>query len=104
MEDFNFDVPNKMISRILDEFHNRFQQVLIEGLLKKGISIKDKKDLLDFIEKHCRREVYRNNTEHIYYIDNVPFLKFTHDNYVNMPVFDNGQYRVSANMGTYEFI
>jgi len=85
-----------LINTVVTRTNERLEDLFVEGLRRKGFEFKDKKELGDFVSKHCRCE--HTPTNSIYFLNNIPFMSK-----YEMPTIYEGS-RTATISGSYTFL
>lgn len=101
----NYDIIHDVIGRLHDNLNKQLEDVVIEGLKRKGFEFKHPIELETFIKERCRCEDNVDLKERVYYVDNTPF--FLH-NYKSKIITDSkitGEpYRLVGELGTFAYL
>lgn len=100
------DLPNNSIihdaiDSLSSSLNKQLEDYFIEGLKRKGFEFKHKAELQAFIKERCRCEDNISLKQRVYYVDNTPF--FLH-NYKHTPSITDTEYKITANLGTYDYL
>lgn len=94
-----------MKKHLTDNLNEKLEDLVIEGLKRKGFEFKHKIELEAFIKERCRCEDNIYLKEKVYYVDNKPF--FLH-NYkiepLQIPSITDEGCRITANLGAYTYL
>ena len=83
----------------------QLENLVIEGLKRKGFLFKNKMELEKFIVSNCRCEDNVNLKKRTYFVNDFPFfLHFYGVQIDSNPVYANGITTISANYGNYAFL
>lgn len=101
----------QLINNITKDLNKKIEDIIKEGLKRKGYEFADDTDLLIFIKKNCRCEeiklISANQKEKRYYVKDIPFLLFrteSENNIMSSLIDSNGTLKVSANYGYYKYL
>ena len=106
----NMDLPNHdiipdVIGRLSNDLNKKLEDYVIEGLKMKGFEFKHKIELEEFVKERCRCEDNIDLKQKIYYVDNIPFFLHNYKSEpLQMPPITDGEYKLTANLGTYAYL
>jgi hypothetical protein len=92
---FNFDYTQQ----ILDGLNANFDKTILEGLKLKGFTFNNRKATEEFIKARCKKIEYSESKEHIFLVDDIPFLKIDYS-----PDFKFEENIVSASLGKFTYL
>ncbi len=69
-EEINYDIIHDVIGRISNELNKQLENLIIEGLKRKGFEFKHRIELEAFVKERCRYEDNVDLKEKFYYEDN----------------------------------
>lgn len=75
MEDRVLDLQRDMAQRYLDAINAKIDDLITEGLRRKGYTFETRYQMIRFIRKYCRCEI-SHLKEKKYFVKEVPFLLF----------------------------
>tara|TARA_R110000796_G_scaffold70936_1_gene160989 strand:+ start:5750 stop:6106 length:357 start_codon:yes stop_codon:yes gene_type:complete len=105
MDLLNHHLAQDLMSEIFDSLKNELEDYFIVGLKRKGFDFKHKVELEAFIKEHCRCEDNVDLEVKVYYVDNMPFCLHNYKSEIlQMPSIIDGEYKVTANLGTYTYL
>ena len=96
---------NEVANRLSFDVHHKLDDLIIEGLKRKGFAFGSNIQLETFVKHRCRCMDHATNKERTFYVDDVPF--FLHKYELSMdfkPVYDGGNVSISADLGYYAFL
>lgn len=98
---FVYDMTNSLISELYENLNN----LLIEGLKKKGFEFNNKLDLQIFIKQNIRIEDYQAKHERIYFVNDIPFfIHFYKNNCLPSKTELERGFSITADLGTYAYL
>ena len=101
----NHDLSKDFASTILNSLNKKFEDLVVEGLKKKGFEFENRVELEAFIKSNCRCEENIELNQRIYFIDNTPFLlHYYNSEPPQMITSEAGEYNMTANLGTYAYL
>lgn len=75
---------NIITSAISSELNKKLEDLIIEGLNRKGFKFDNRIKLENFIKENCRCEDHINKKERIYYVNDIPFFLHKYENKMDM--------------------
>jgi len=83
-----------------------FDNLIIEGLKRKGYEFKNHLELTKFIKERCKCTDNILTNEKVYYVDDTPFFlhKYKNDFEINNPIENDNSVTMSIDFGEYAFI
>ena len=101
----NYDIIHDVIGRLHNDLNKKLEDYVIEGLKRKGFEFKHPIELEAFVKERCRCEDNIDLKEKIYYVDNIPFFLHNYKSEpLQMPSITDGEYKITANLGTYAYL
>lgn len=101
----NYDIIHGVIGRLSDDLHRKLEDYVIEGLKRKGFEFKHKLELETFVKERCRCEDNIDLKEKVYFVDNTPFFLHNYKSEpLQMPSITDREYKITANLGTYDYL
>ena len=95
---------NQITNYIINYLVNKLDNIIVEGLKLKGFKFKNKNELETFIKTRCRRTDNIKLKEHIYYVDNIPFLLHNYEVIYEPITVEDKEIKINANFGKYSFL
>lgn len=71
----SYDFTNSMITNMTRAIVSKKDHVILSQIKKLGYDFENDQDLIKFIKKRCKIEVYQDRTER-YFVDNTPIVEF----------------------------
>lgn len=68
----DFDFARELEDKVVDSLTKNFENIIIEGLKRKGIEFDDKNELFDFAKENL--SCLRRGDSITYYLNNIPFV------------------------------
>jgi len=107
-QDFKVDkdfqkIQSDIVSKTLAELNERLDQLLVEGLKRKGFVFSTKVKLERFIKNRCRVEEYTVSNQKLFYVNDKPFLIYDMKIEPNITSLDK-QTVLKASAGAYQFL
>jgi hypothetical protein len=85
--------------------HKTMNDLMIEGLKRKGFEFNNRIELEEFIKSKVRCEDRVDIKQRVYFANDIPF--FLHDYNIQNdfnPIATNSEFAMSANLGRYAFL
>jgi hypothetical protein len=95
---------NYMVARISSELNKNLEDLVIEGLKRKGFEFEDKIELEEFLKLHCKCEDTMDLKQRIYFVNGNPFFVHFYETEMLNPIPSNLRYEIPVNYGSYAFI
>ena len=94
-----------VIGRLSSELNKKLEDIMIEGLKLKGFEFKNKIELENFIQAHCRCEDNVDLKERTYFVNDIPFFLHKYEMEMDtLPFYEEGKYSMTANYGRYAYL
>lgn len=100
----HFFKHESLTSSKVNEFVNQIEDVIIEGLKRKGYTFEDRDRLEFFIKEKCRCEHNKDSNISTYYVNDTPFLKHKHNSLPKFKISEEDHFSVSVNLGEYIYL
>lgn len=78
----------------------KFDEIIIEGLKRKGFVFEDKDQVVEFVKNNCRCEDYAHIKERIYFVNDEAFLLHIYRSEIEM----NTNCNLTATYGSYSYL
>lgn len=98
------DIQKLVIENLVDGLANKFDELLIDGLKRKGFEFDTIESTLDFVKENCRCVDYKEKEQRIYFVNDVPFM--LHSYKIEMSEIDmsNNEFKINASYGSYAYL
>jgi len=96
------DLQDNVINEINSNLYKQLDDIIIEGLKRKGFEFNNHHDLVIFVKEHCRCDDYTPIQEKIYLVNDVPFLSHKYKTEIDYTKL--GEYKISASLGSYRYL
>lgn len=100
------DVFMSIMNDKINELSAKMDELIVEGLARKGYEFNNRLDLEQFIKSHCNIIGCGFHQYRIFYVKNIPFLFHDYGNDLMFPKLfkdsDNTSFEIS--MGKYKFL
>lgn len=97
-------LQNEILNKIYSSLQSQLENLIIEGLKRKGYQFENKKDLEDFVKTRCRRTDNIQQKQCVYYVDDTPFFLHNYEVVNEQLTEHNNGIKMSANYGTYSYL
>lgn len=94
----------KKIDYLVSSLNSKIENIFIEGLKRKNYAFLSRRELIPFIEKHCRCEDNIVHQEKVYYVNDIPFLIHQYKYEIGPVLEVNRVVTFSASAGSYSFV
>jgi hypothetical protein len=104
-EEKPFHLINEIHNNFYQNLARKFDDLLVEGLKRKGFKFENKSEIEDFIKTRCECKDNVKLQERVYYVDNIPF--FLHNYKIQIteqPLTKERPFTLTANCGSYSFL
>jgi len=98
------DIQNIIIENLSKGLANRFDEIFIEGLKRKGFIFESRAKLNEFVCANCKCEDNQQLEEKIFYVNNIPFLLHIYKIDCSDINFVNDEVRLTATYGSYAYL
>ena len=103
MEDFSMTkLQEEIMNSVSNDLAKKFDDILIEGLKKKGFEFNDKIELQNFIKENCTILDREDLKQRTYLVKNVPF--FFHDYNIEFDLNIGKENKFIATYGHYAYL
>ena len=92
-----------MMQSAYDQINKKFEELIIEGLKRKGFEFKNRMELENFIKSNCKCEDIVTKKKRTYLVNGVPFLIHFYGIKVDINSM-NSDYTFNANYGSYSYV
>lgn len=102
---FNDIIECHFTMSVSENINKQMDDIIIEGLKRKGFEFKNKYDLAEFIKSNCRCVENIQLKEKIYYVNDIPF--FMHRYKLNIDiktVVENGVTNFISTLGEFSYL
>lgn len=100
-----FDLINQRIEELYDKLHYKINEIVVEGLKKKGFEFKNKFEVEQFIVANCRCVDNTETKQRIYFVNNTPFLMHNYEVKVDLPKIERCEYvSMYASIGEFAYL
>jgi hypothetical protein len=103
-EDCNINIQNLIQEQLAKKLSNKFDDLIIEGLKRKGFEFESTAELESFIKENCKCADYPDEYRRVYYVKNEPFM--LHDYSIDIPDIKmiNNSPTITASYGSYAYL
>ena len=91
------------VKELLNDLNRKIDDMITEGLKRKGHEFSNKSEVESFIMDRCRYEDDPIKKEKIYFVDNTPFLLHKYNQEYNTHVSNNGS-TINATIRGYVYL
>lgn len=95
-------IIDSAVKKASNELIKKFDDLIIEGLKRKGFEFNNKSDLIDFTIQNVRCEDNVDLQEKIYYVNDIPF--FLHVYKIDFNPTITEPFVFTASYGSYRFL
>ena len=96
---------DSIIKKLEQEIARKLNEMLIEGLKRKGFEFDNNDSLENFLKLNCRAEHRTDIKENTYFVNNIPFLLHCYEIKVDAaPIEIDREIKMSDNYGRYAFL
>jgi len=95
------DTISLFMSDIYNKLNKKLEDLIIEGLKRKGFKFENRHELEQFIKSNCRCEDRMDIKQRTYFVNDIPF--FLHLYEIN-PIKTDSDITMSANYGYYAYL
>lgn len=95
------DIINNQLAKNLN---NQLEQLVVEGLKRKGFEFNTKTELETFVKERVTRTDNTEFKEHIYFVDAIPFFLHRYEPVYSPITENNNGIIITANWGSYDFL
>ncbi len=102
---FEIYIQEEALKALSEKVANTLDDIVKEGLKRKGITFETNWHYGQFIEANCRKEVLQSGLE-IYYVFDDPFLEY-HRHQEHLEPFNykiDESYKITATLGHYKYL
>ncbi len=98
------NIQELAIQQLTNGLSNKFDDLIIEGLKRKGFEFKNIREAESFIRENCRCEDYTHEQIRVYFVNDIPFI--LHEYKIEMPDIDftNNGPKITASYGSYAYL
>lgn len=98
------DIQKLVIDNLVDGLANKFDELLIAGLSRKGFEFDTIEDTLTFVKENCRCVDYKEKEERVYFVNDIPFM--LHSYKIEMSQIDmlDNEFKINASYGSYAYL
>lgn len=98
------NIQKLAIDQLTKGLSNKFYDLIVEGLKRKGFEFKNIREAESFIIKNCRCEDYTHEQRRIYFVNEIPFM--LHDYRIDVPEIKtiNNSPTITASYGSYAYL
>lgn len=98
------NIQNLIQEQLAKNLSNKFDDLIIEGLKRKGFEFENIQEAEPFVKENCRCEDYTDEQRRVYFVNDVPFM--LHDYKIEMPDIDltNNGPKITASYGSYAYL
>jgi len=107
----NLDLPKdssllltNAIDKISSRLNNQLEDIIIEGLKRKGLEFQDRFAMLSFVELNCRCDDRPDLAQATYFVKDIPFLVHFYRAKISDPIITERKVSISADYGHYAFL
>ena len=102
----NYDTIHRVISGLGDDLNKQIDDLILEGLKRKGYEIPHRHELESFIKKRCKCEDRPHLQERIYFVDDVPFFIHRYNNEYSTDLVSGnfGETSISITGGSFAYL
>lgn len=94
-----------LVNSLIEGLAIKLDDIIIEGLKRKGFEFANKKDIESFIKANCKCEDMVHIKQRTYYVNNVPFLLHCYEIEVDLnPINTDREVKMMANYGSYTYL
>jgi len=105
MELYNFDMIHEATSKLYNDLSNQLENIIIEGLKRKGFEFNNRLELERFVKEHCRCEDDIILKERVYYVDNIPFFLHDYNTEIDArPIIEDRAVKMGASLGSFAYL
>jgi hypothetical protein len=112
MKNENFDLPQdpplliaEVIGRISSKLNMQLEDLMIEGLKRKGFEFENRLELEKFIKSNCRCEDRADIKQRTYFVNDIPFFLHCYEIETELtPITTDREVKMSANYGSYAYL
>lgn len=98
-------IQDKIIKEASDQLSVKLDEVIIEGLKRKGFEFYNKHDITHFIKERCESKVFLELKQKVFYVDGNPFLLHHYgDSGFNIIPTEGIGVRATVCLGRFEFL
>jgi len=90
-----------LISKLSEQLNKKVDDLIVEGLKRKGFVFENRNDIEKFIQSNCRCEDNIDLKKRTYFVNDTPF--FLHGYEINPMIIDR-ELKWTANLGSYKFL
>jgi hypothetical protein len=99
----NHFIKHELSNRITQQITSRFNDIIIEGLERKGYVFPYLEELEDFVRSHCNSVIDEQKSVRIFYVKEQPFLIHHFKPETSIEISEDGR-TASATLGHYQFV
>ncbi len=101
----NYETIHDIASRVYNDLNKKLEDYVIEGLKRKGFEFNNKIELESFVKEYCRCEDRPHIKERIYFVNNEPFFLHNYKSEpLQTPLITDGEFKLTASLGTYAYL
>ena len=112
LERTNFDLPQDsplliadVIGRLSSGLNSRLEDLMIEGLKRKGFEFENRMELETFIKSSCRCEDRTDLKQRTYFVNDIPFFLHCYEIEMDLSaITTDREVKMSANYGRYAYL
>jgi len=95
---------SEITAKLAIELNKKLEDLVIEGLKRKGFEPENRSDLESFLKHNCRCEERSDLKQKTYFVNDIPF--FLHCYEIEKPTITrtDREFKISINQGYYSFI
>jgi len=94
-----------LLCRISSQLNKQLEDLIIEGLKRKGFDFENQMELENFIKSNCRCEYRIDIKQRKYFVNDIPFLLHCYEIEMDLnPITTDGEVKMYANYGSYAYL
>lgn len=97
-------IASSVVNSLSEGFVSKLENLIIEGLKRKGFEFESRIEIENFIKKNCECLDNVSLQERVYYVNSIPFLLHHYGVIVDPFIKDRSVISVDATYGSYEYL
>ena len=98
------DIEDQIMQGAYESITTTLDDLVIEGLKRKGYTFDNKRELISFIKENCTSKYFKPQNVTEYYVNDTPFLIYKNQDVEIKKDFTENKMTFSADLGHYQFI